>query len=86
MEHPSIQADSNHSFGIPLQNPVNMKIVIGNENTVLVSDNGTLKDSGVSIGDDEIGEPSQYANANTLATEKAVAKKVEDNVTHWSSF
>ncbi len=60
------------------------KIVAEHNNTVLVSSEGTLKDSDVSIGDDEIGEPSQYADAKTLATEKAVAKKVEDSITKWS--
>lgn len=62
------------------------KITATTENTVLVSSDGTLKDSGVMIGDNVIGEPSAYASANTLATETAVAKLVEDNVTQWSSF
>lgn len=61
-------------------------IVATHSNTVLVSSDGTLKDSGVSIGDGVISESSEYADAYTLATEKAVAKKVEDNVTQWSSF
>lgn len=56
------------------------------QNTILVSNEGTLKDSGFSIGDDEIGEPSEYANATTLATEKAVAKKVEESATTWNEF
>lgn len=62
------------------------KIVADASNTVLVSSEGTLKDSGVSIGDSEIGEPSPYANEKVLATEKAVAKLVEENTTQWSLF
>lgn len=62
------------------------QIEINERNTILVSSEGTLKDSGYSIGDDEIGEPSEYANSATLATEKAVAKKVEDSATTWSEF
>ena len=61
-------------------------ISITHDNTVLVSNEGTLKDSGVSIGDDVISEPSEYADPNTLATEKAVAKKFEDSIASWSSF
>lgn len=61
-------------------------ISITHDNTVLVSDEGTLKDSGVSIGDDIISEPSEYADPNTLATEKAVARKFEDSIASWSSF
>jgi hypothetical protein len=55
-------------------------------NTVLVKDDGTLKNSGVAIGDDEIGEPSQYASQKTLATEKAVAKKFEEAQLVWNTF
>ena len=62
------------------------KIVATASDTLLVSQNGTLKDSGVFIGDDVIDEPSAYASPKTLATEKAVAKLVEDNVARWSSF
>ena len=61
-------------------------IVAESNNTVLVSKNGTLKDSGISIGDDSIDEPTVYANPKTLATEKAVAKLVDENVVQWSSF
>lgn len=56
------------------------------DNTLLVSQNGTLKDSGFSIGDDTIGEIADYANVNTVATEKAVAKLVESSQTRWNSF
>ena len=38
------------------------------------------------IGDDVIGEPSEYASSKTLATEKAVAQIVDENAAHWSSF
>lgn len=66
------------------------RIVPTTQNTILVSSDGTLKDSGYSIGDDEIGEPSEYANSTTLATEKAVAKKVEESVAEfavvWGEF
>lgn len=61
-------------------------IDITSQNTILVSHEGTMKDSGYSIGDDEIGEPSEYANSNTLATEKAVARKVEESATTWHEF
>lgn len=52
-------------------------------NTILVSKDGTIADSGVGIGDDVIGEPSEYADVKTVATEKAVAKKVEDSIPKW---
>lgn len=55
-------------------------------NTVLVSNDGSIIDSGVAIGDGEIGEPSEYASQTTLATEKAVAKKFEDAQPKWASF
>ena len=61
-------------------------IVATDSNTILVSSGGTLKDSGVKIGDDQINEAASYASANTLATEKAVARIVEASVTQWSSF
>lgn len=62
------------------------KIVAEATNTVIVSDSGTMKDSGVSIGDDSIDEPVAYASPKTLATEKAVVKLVDENVVQWSSF
>lgn len=62
------------------------KIVATSDDTVLVSQSGTLKDSGMMIGDDVIGEPSEYASSKTLATEKAVAQIVDENAAHWSSF
>ena len=55
-------------------------------NSILVIDDGTIKDSGYLIGDDEIGEPSEYADSKTLATEKAVARKVEEAIPKWQSF
>lgn len=55
-------------------------------NTVLVSKDGGIIDSGVNIGDGAIDEPSEYASQTTLATEKAVAKRVEDASLKWSSF
>lgn len=59
---------------------------LSGSNTVLVADEGSIADSGVAIGDGEIGEPSEYADDKTLATEKAVAKKVEDAALKWASF
>ena len=61
-------------------------IVAGDANTLLVSSNGTIKDSGVKIGDDRIDETSLTASDRTLATEKAVVRLVEASATHWSSF
>lgn len=55
-------------------------------NTVLVSQDGGIKDSGVNIGDDIIEEPSEYANQKTLATEKAVVNKVEEASLKWGTF
>ena len=55
-------------------------------NTILVADDGGISDSGVAIGDDTIGEPSDYADEKTVATEKAVAKKVEESTPKWASF
>lgn len=59
---------------------------LSGSNTVLVANKGSISDSGVAIGDGEIGEPAEYADVKTLATEKAVAKKVEDSMLKWTSF
>lgn len=56
------------------------------DNTVLVSKEGGISDSGVAIGDDSIDEPSEFASDKTLATEKAVARKVEESQPKWTSF
>lgn len=53
------------------------------ENTVIVYDGGTMKRTEVSIGDDEIGEPSTWASSKVVATEKAVARLVETSTPHW---
>lgn len=55
-------------------------------NTILVSDSGSIADSGIAIGGNEITAPSEYASGSTLATEKAVAKKFEEAQPKWASF
>lgn len=55
-------------------------------NTILVSNEGSISDSGIAIGDDVIGEIADYANDKTVATEKAVAELVERSQTKWTSF
>lgn len=55
-------------------------------NTILVSNDGSIADSGIVIGDGNIDEPSEFASDKTLATEKAVVKKVEDAQPKWTSF
>lgn len=62
------------------------KITATSDDTVLVSQDGAIKDSGVSIGDDVIDEPTSYASSKTLATEKAVVRLVDENVAQWSLF
>ena len=59
---------------------------LSGDNTVVVVNNKTIANSGVAIGDDEIGEPWEYADDKTLATEKAVAKKADSVITRWSAF
>lgn len=61
-------------------------ISITSENKVIVSHEGSIADSDYSIGDGIIGESSEYADLKTLATEKAVAKLVEDSMPMWGSF
>lgn len=56
------------------------------ENTVLVSNDGAIADSGMSIGDGSIDETAETADEKTLATEKAVARKVEESALKWESF
>jgi len=55
-------------------------------NTVLVSDDGKIKDSGYSIGDSSIDEIPEYSNETTLATEKAVADLVDRSQPKWTQF
>lgn len=59
---------------------------VTDDNSVLVVDQGTLKDSGFTIGDDRIDEPAAYSNGKALATEKAVSQKVEDAALKWGTF
>lgn len=59
---------------------------LSGDNTILVSDNGGIKDSGVGIGDDIIGEVADYADVHTVATERAVAELVERSQAKWTSF
>ena len=59
---------------------------LSGDNTVVVVKDKTIANSGVAIGDDEIGEPWEYADDKTLATEKAVAKKADSVITRWSAF
>ena len=67
---------------------VNIKDVLelSGDNTVVVVKDKTIANSGMSIGDDEIGEPWEYADSKTLATEKAVAKKADSVITRWAAF
>ena len=59
---------------------------LSGDNTVVVVKDKTIANSGMSIGDDEIGEPWEYADSKTLATEKAVAKKADSVITRWAAF
>lgn len=56
------------------------------EKKVLVYDDGTLKSSNISIGDGDIDEPTISTSSLILATEQAVAKRVDASVTQWTSF
>lgn len=55
-------------------------------NTILVSNEGGIADSGFSLGDDFIDELPEYANVKTVATEKAVAELVARSTPQWTSF
>lgn len=55
---------------------------ITDENTVLVSEDGSLADSGYSIGDDSIDDDAR----RTLATESGVANKVASAKLRWNQF
>ena len=53
------------------------------EHTVIVRDGEGLGDSNYNLGDDNIEESVDTASDKTLATEKAVARKVEENIPKW---
>ena len=60
------------------------KIADGKENNIVaVATNGTVKDSGKSVG---LSELAAAPNANTLATEAAVKKAVDGVVLTWGSI
>lgn len=60
---------------------------ISRDNTVLVSNNHMVADSGYSIGSDNIPEEDpEYPASKTLATERAVLNAVDDSKLRWGAF
>lgn len=67
-----------------LENPID---VLTGANKVVVTDGqGSIANSGYTIGDGEISESAQDASDKILATEKAAKKAAEDAESSWASF